>query len=198
MIAKRVFDLLGSFAGLLLLSPVLLLISLIVLVDSPGPIFFRQQRVGRYGKFFRIHKFRTMRVDAEKAGMQITVGDDPRITRSGQWLRRYKLDELPQLIDVLVGDMSFVGPRPEVPRYVDMYPSASRDLVLSVRPGITDPASIQFRAESEQLSKAKDPEREYVENILPVKIELYQQYVRSRTFLGDIFIIFKTFKVIAS
>ena len=198
MIAKRVFDLLGSFAGLLLLSPVLLLITLIVLVDSPGPVFFRQQRVGRYGKLFRIHKFRTMRINAENAGMQITVGDDPRITRSGQWLRRYKLDELPQLIDVLVGDMSFVGPRPEVPRYVDMYPSASRELVLSVRPGITDPASIQFRAESEMLSKAKDPEREYVESILPVKIELYEQYVRTRTFLGDIFIIFQTFKVIAS
>lgn len=198
MIAKRVFDLLGSFAGLLLLSPVLLLISLIVLVDSPGPVFFRQQRVGRYGKLFRIHKFRTMRVNAENAGMQITVGDDPRITGSGQWLRRYKLDELPQLIDVLVGDMSFVGPRPEVPRYVDMYPSASRELVLSVRPGITDPASIQFRAESEMLSKAKDPEREYVESILPVKIELYEQYVRTRTFLGDISIIFQTFKVITS
>lgn len=198
MITKRIFDFLGSFAGLLLLSPVLLLISLVILVDSPGPVFFRQQRVGRYGNLFRIHKFRTMRVDAERAGMQITVGDDPRITRSGRWLRRYKLDELPQLIDVLVGDMSLVGPRPEVPGYVDMYPSASRELVLSVRPGITDPASIQFRAESEILSKAKDPEREYVESILPVKIELYEQYVRTRTFLGDIFIIFKTFKVIAS
>ena len=146
-----------------------LVVAALIRWDSPGPVFFRQERVGRFGRPFRIHKFRTMRVNAEQAG-QLTVGADVRITRIGAFLRAHRLDELPQLIDVFLGDMSLVGPRPEVPRYVAHYPAALRDVVLSVRPGITDPASLRFRNESEQLAAAADPEREYIEVILPAKL----------------------------
>jgi len=189
---KRAFDLLLSAAGLLLISPLLLLLALAIKLDSPGPVFFRQQRVGRHGVLFRIHKFRTMRVDAERLGPQVTVGVDPRITRVGQWLRGRRFDELPQLIDVLLGDMSLVGPRPEVPRYVAHYPSALKAQVLAVRPGITDPAALAFMDEAGLLAAAADPEREYVQTILPGKLALQAKYASSATLGSDLRVIGRT------
>jgi lipopolysaccharide/colanic/teichoic acid biosynthesis glycosyltransferase len=194
--AKRVFDLVVAGLGLLLVSPLFLLIALAVKLDSPGPVFFRQERVGRGGQPFRIHKFRTMRQGA--AGAQITVGADARITRVGAFLRRAKLDELAQLIDVLEGTMSLVGPRPEVPRYVAMYPAALRDKVLSVRPGITDIASIEYRQESELLARAADPEREYVEVVMPAKLKLAAAYVEQASLATDIRLILRTLGVLLS
>ncbi len=191
---KRVFDLVGAGAGLLLLSPLLLLIALAVRLDSPGPVLFRQERVGRGGRTFRIHKFRTMRHGA--AGAAITVGADARITRVGAFLRRHKLDELPQLIDVLQGSMSLVGPRPEVPRYVALYPQAVREKVLSVRPGLTDLASIEYRDESEQLARAADPEHEYVHVVLPRKLALAQAYVEQASLATDLRLIARTLAVL--
>jgi len=161
-------------------------------LDSKGGLFFRQERVGFQGDLFRIHKFRTMVLDAEKKGKQITVGADSRITTVGGFLRKYKLDELPQLIDVLVGDMSLVGPRPEVPKYIDCYSDDEKNEVLSVKPGITDNAAIEFMDESELLASAKDPEATYINKVLPKKIALYRKYVRGRSFFGDVAIIFKT------
>lgn len=192
MILKRWFDLLASGLGLIALAPLLMLIALLIKLDSKGPVFFRQERVGRFAKIFRIHKFRTMITDAERKGLQITVGADARVTRVGGTLRKYKLDELPQLIDVLLGDMSLVGPRPEVPRYVACYPEETKDIVLSVRPGITDWASIEYKDENRILGLAEDPHRAYVEQILPVKLGYYVDYVRRRTFWGDLKIIFAT------
>lgn len=189
---KRAFDLLLSAAGLLLISPLLLLLALAIKLDSPGPVFFRQQRVGRHGVLFRIHKFRTMRVDAERLGPQVTVGVDPRITRVGQWLRGRRFDELPQLIDVLLGDMSLVGPRPEVPRYVAHYPPALKAQVLAVRPGITDPAALAFMDEAGLLAAAADPEREYVQTILPRKLALQAKYASSATLGSDLRVIGRT------
>jgi lipopolysaccharide/colanic/teichoic acid biosynthesis glycosyltransferase len=174
------------------LSPLFALIAGAIKVDSNGPVFFRQERVGRAGKLFRIHKFRTMVADSEQRGLQITVGPDVRITRMGVLLRKYKLDELPQLIDVFWGSMSLVGPRPEVPRYVAYYPQAVREIVLSVRPGITDRASIEYRDENTILGMASDPQRAYVEQILPVKLEYYVEYVRNRSFFGDMKLILAT------
>lgn len=194
--AKRLFDLFASLTGLVFLGPFLLLMALAIKLDSTGPIFFRQERVGRYGKVFRIHKFRTMVIDAESKGLQITVGIDSRITRIGSFLRKYKLDELPQLIDVLLGKMSMVGPRPEVPRYVNYYSNEVRNVVLSLRPGITDRASIEFKTESEILGRADDPHRAYVEEVLPIKLRYYVEYVKQRSFVGDIRIILDTFKAI--
>ncbi|SEK57591.1 Sugar transferase involved in LPS biosynthesis (colanic, teichoic acid) [Roseateles sp. YR242] len=194
--AKRLFDLICAGIGLLLLSPVLLLVAAWIKLDSAGPVMFRQERVGRYGHPFRIHKFRTMRVDAPTLGPQITIGADPRITRSGHFLRASKLDELPQLWDVFRGAMSLVGPRPEVPRYVAMYPAELREIVLSVRPGITDPASLSFRHESDVLAKAADPEREYVEVVMPAKLRMAADYVRSASLLGDVRLIFATLGVL--
>jgi len=190
--AKRLFDIVCAGLGLLLLSPLLLAVAVWIKLDSRGPVMFRQERVGRFGAPFRIHKFRTMRVDAPRLGPQITVGDDARITRSGRWLRATKVDELPQLWDVLRGAMSLVGPRPEVPRYVALYPVELRELVLSVRPGITDPASLSFRNESELLAKAEDPEREYVEVVMPMKLRLAADYVRNASLGGDIRLILAT------
>jgi lipopolysaccharide/colanic/teichoic acid biosynthesis glycosyltransferase len=191
---KRVFDLVGAGAGLLLLSPLMLLIAAVVRLDSPGPMLFRQERVGCGGRLFRIHKFRTMRDGA--GGGQITVGADPRITRVGAFLRRTKLDELPQLIDVLQGSMSLVGPRPEVPRYVALYPDAVRQKVLSVRPGLTDLASIEYRDESEQLARAVDPEHEYVHVVLPRKLALAQAYVDQASLATDLRLILRTLRVV--
>lgn len=188
--AKRLFDVLLSALGLVLLAPLLLLAAAWIKLDSGGPVLFRQQRVGRHGRPFMIHKFRTMRADG--VGPQITVGNDPRITRSGRWLRASKFDELPQLWDVLRGAMSFVGPRPEVPRYVALYPSEVRELVLSVRPGITDPASLQFRHESELLAAAADPEREYVDVVMPAKLALARRYVEQASLWGDLRLIVST------
>lgn len=189
---KRLFDMLASGIGLLVLSPLLLVIALAVKLESPGPVFFRQERVGRFGKTFYIHKFRTMVIDAERLGLQITVGADARVTRVGALLRKSKLDELAQLFDVFIGDMSLVGPRPEVPRYVEHYPAAARELVQSVKPGITDWASIKFKDENEILGRSKDPHLAYINEVLPIKIGFYTEYVRSRSFFGDLRIIFAT------
>lgn len=196
MKAKRAFDLVLSGVGLLFLLPVFVLIAFAIRVDSAGPVFFRQERVGLRGKIFRIHKFRTMEMQAEQRGPQITIGQDRRITRVGAILRKYKLDELPQLIDVFIGDMSLVGPRPEVPKYVAGYPNEIRRLVLSVRPGITDRASIEFRDENEILGKADDPERAYVEEVLPIKMRYYADYVQSRSLWGDFMLIIATVRAI--
>ena len=192
---KRVFDILFSAGTLIVLSPLLLAVALWIKVDSPGPVFFRQVRVGRGGRPFKILKFRSMRVDAAAQGPQLTVGHDARITRAGAWIRKYKIDEFPQFLNVLVGDMSLVGPRPEVPRYVDLYPPDVRDLVLSVRPGITDLASIEYRDESAVLGRSPDPERAYVEQVLPAKLALCQRYVRERSFAGDLAIIGRSMRV---
>ena len=189
---KRVFDVCVALLGLCLLALPMLGIALAVRLDSPGPVFFRQQRVGRHGCCFRIHKFRTMVVDAESRGPQVTASSDRRITRIGNFLRRWKLDELPQLIDVLVGDMSLVGPRPEVPRYVALYPADVRELVLALRPGITDRAAIEFRDEGRLLAEATDPERCYVDEILPRKLAYYVAYARNRSLAGDVGILFDT------
>ena len=190
--AKRLFDIAFALLALLLLGPLLLVVALWVRLDSPGPVFFRQQRVGRGGQLFDIVKFRTMRTGAEAMGPQITVGQDTRITRAGAWLRRSKVDELPQFINVLRGDMSVVGPRPEVPRYVALFPADVRQAVLSVRPGITDLASIEFRDESALLAQSQDPERTYVEQILPAKLRHAQEYVRTRSLWLDLRIIART------
>ena len=195
--AKRLFDLVIASLGLLLLGPALVAIAAWIKLDSPGPVFFRQQRVGRDGKLFRIHKFRTMRV--APAGVehpQITIGADPRITRAGATLRRTKLDELPQLIDVVRGDMSLVGPRPEVPRYVALYPEALRAKVLSVRPGITDLASIEYRDESELLARAADPEREYVEVVMPAKLRAAARYVDEMSLATDVRVLGSTLRAL--
>lgn len=189
---KRFFDFLFSSLGLIVLSPLLVLLAFLIFCDSPGPVLFRQQRVGLRGRLFSIHKFRTMTADAERHGLQITVGHDPRVTRIGHFLRRYKLDELPQLFDVWRGRMSLVGPRPEVPRYVAFYPADVRELVLSVRPGITDRASIEYKDENMILDTADDPHQAYLDEILPVKLSYYVEYVRSRTLHGDLWLIFRT------
>jgi lipopolysaccharide/colanic/teichoic acid biosynthesis glycosyltransferase len=184
--SKRLLDLLSATLGLALLWPLFLLIALAIKLDSPGPVFFRQQRIGRYGVPFRLFKFRTMSVAAEVCGPQITVGEDVRITRVGRFLRHYKLDELPQLIDVVRGTMSLVGPRPEVPRYVSKYPPQRREQLLSVRPGITDFASLRYRNESELLAQAADPEREYVEVILPEKLRVAGNYIEHASMRSDL------------
>jgi lipopolysaccharide/colanic/teichoic acid biosynthesis glycosyltransferase len=193
--AKRLFDLVGATLALLLLAPLLALLALAVKLDSPGPALFRQERVGRHGKPFRIHKLRTMVHGA--GGAPITVGDDARITRAGRWLRRSRLDELPQLIDVLKGDMSLVGPRPEVPRYVALYPPALRERALAVRPGLTDPASLAFIDESERLARAADPEREYVEVILPAKLQAAADYAEQATVWTDLKVLVRTLQALA-
>lgn len=196
MIAKRAFDVVCSAVGLIVLAPLLAVVAVLIVADSPGPVFFRQKRVGRHGELFRIHKFRTMHHEPLQKGLSITVGADPRVTRVGAVLRRYKLDELPQLIDVLRGSMSLVGPRPEVPEYVAHYSDQDRKIVLSVRPGITDHASLEFSDESLLLAGAADPQRLYIEMILPKKLRLYRAYVQMRTMTGDIGIILKTLRKI--
>lgn len=191
MLSKRLFDFIFALIGLVLLFPLFVLIACWIKFDSPGSVFFRQERVGLQGKIFRIFKFRTMVNNAETKG-QITIGHDSRITHAGFVLRRYKIDELPQLMNVLIGDMSFVGPRPEVPKYVDCYPGTVRDIVLSVKPGITDWASIRYRDENSVLGKAIDPERTYVEEILPIKLDYYVNYVKKRNFFMDLNILLST------
>lgn len=183
---KRVLDLAVASLGLLLLAPLLLLIAAAIKLDSPGPVFYRQERVGRHGKPFRIFKFRTMAVTSAPDGAQITAAGDSRITRVGALLRRSKLDELAQLVDVLRGTMSLVGPRPEVPRYVAHYPPEWRERLLSVRPGITDDASVRYRDESDLLARAVDPEREYLEVILPMKLRYALRYVDRPTIANDL------------
>ena len=194
---KRLFDIVASGCGLIVLSPVFLVLAIWIKLDSKGPVFYRQVRVGRGNKDFRIFKFRSMRVGSDKGSLVTIGGHDPRITRSGYFIRKFKLDEFPQLINVFIGDMSLVGPRPEVRHYVD-YWTPEQMHVLNVRPGITDPASIKFRNENELMEQAKDPEKYYIEVIMQEKIKLYLEYVQHHSFLGDIGLIFKTFWVIVS
>lgn len=189
---KRAFDLLCAVEGLLLCLPLFAIIALAIKLDSSGPVFFRQQRVGRHGRLFAIHKFRSMHPRSHESGSEITVNNDSRITRVGRWLRQWKLDELPQLLDVLYGDMSLVGPRPEVPKYVAVYPDDVRDVVLSVRPGITDLASIRFRDENAMLDSSNDPDTIYREQILPEKLKLQMEYVTEQSFATDMKILLQT------
>ncbi len=191
---KRAFDMLGACMALVLLAPLMLLLAAWIKLDSPGPVFFRQERVGRFGRPFRIFKFRTMQQGA--AGLSLTVGADPRITRAGAFLRRTRLDELPQLFDVIRGTMSLVGPRPEVPRYVAMYPPQWRERLLSVRPGVTDFASVSYRDENELLAAASDPEREYVEVVLPSKLRYSLHYVENPSLANDLRVLGLTLKTV--
>lgn len=193
---KRSFDIFASFLGLIFLLPVFVCVAVWIKLDSSGPIFFRQVRVGRFGAPFRIHKFRTMAVNAETVG-RLTVGADSRITGSGRFLRKTKLDELPQLIDVFLGSMSLVGPRPEVPEFMNLYPAEQREKILSVRPGITDRASIEMVDENDILGGYEDARQAYIDVIMPIKAKFYCEYVDTRNFIEDIKIIFLTFWRIA-
>lgn len=194
---KRLFDIVASGFGLIVLSPLFLVLAIWIKCDSKGPVFYRQVRVGYKNKDFRIFKFRSMRVGADKGSLVTIGGHDPRVTRSGYFIRKFKFDELPQLINVFIGDMSLVGPRPEVRHYVD-YWTPEQMHVLDVRPGITDPASIKFRNENELMEKAEDPEKYYIEVIMQEKINLYLEYVEKHSFWYDFGLILKTFKVIVS
>ena len=215
--AKRLFDVAGSAAGLVLASPVMAIVALAVRWDSPGPVVFTQTRVGRGGRPFTVYKFRTMTVASHAgaastagaadtagtgdtagsaAGMAISPTGDARVTRTGRVLRASKLDELPQLLNVLRGDMSLVGPRPEVPGYVECWDPARRDVILSVRPGITDPASVEYRHEANELAAVEDPGRHYVEVILPRKEALYVDYVRTRSLRSDVLVLLRTLRAV--
>lgn len=191
ILIKRLFDFLVSFIGIIILSPILIIIAISIKIDSRGKVLFLQKRVGQHGKIFNIYKFRTMVTDAEKLGKQITVGKDKRITRVGSFLRKYKLDELPQLFNVLKGEMSFVGPRPEVPNYVRLYNEMEKK-VLSVKPGITDFASIKYRNENEILGKVSNPEEYYINVIMKNKLELNLRYIDKNNIFLDIKIILET------
>lgn len=192
MSSKRIFDIAASLAGLAALLPLLAIIALAIRLESAGPAFFLQERVGRHGRRFRVVKLRTMRLPQPGEIRQITVGADPRITRLGHFLRKTKLDELPQLLNVLKGDMSLVGPRPEVPAYIERYTPAQQTVILSVRPGITDFAAIEFCDEAEVLARAADPEAAYVEEVMPKKFELYARYVEEQSLLLDLNLILRT------
>ena len=188
---KRLFDITASFFGIIILSPLLIFIGLWVGLSSKGGVFYKQIRVGKNNKDFKLYKFRSMRVNSDKQGL-LTVGSkDSRITKAGYFIRKYKIDELPQLFNVLKGDMSFVGPRPEVRRYVDLY-SKEQMKVLSVRPGITDPASIKYRNENDILSSTSNPEEYYIQHIMPDKLKINIDYINTQTFIKDIKIIFQT------
>jgi len=192
---KRFFDIIASGLGLICLSPLFAVLAIWIKCDSKGPVFYRQVRVGRNNKDFRLFKFRSMRPDSDKLGLITVGGHDPRVTRSGYYIRKYKLDEFPQLINVFIGDMSLVGPRPEVRKYVDMYtPEQMR--VLDVRPGITSLASIKYRNENEILAAAKDPDKAYIEQVMPDKLAIDLEYVDRANFWNDIKLIFSTFKEI--
>lgn len=188
---KRTFDLLVSFFSIILLSPFFIIVSLLIKMDSNGPVIFKQVRVGKNEKPFEIYKFRTMVVDAEKLGKQITVGNDNRITKIGGFLRKFKLDELPQLFNVFKGDMSFVGPRPEVPKYTNLYTEEQKK-VFKVRPGITDYASIKYRNENEILGKSKNPEKTYIEKVMKDKLTINLTYLQKRSVIEDFKIILLT------
>ena len=192
---KRLFDIVASGLGLICLSPLFVVLAVWIKCDSRGPVFYRQVRVGKGNRDFRLFKFRSMRPDSDRLGLITVGGHDPRVTRSGYYIRRYKLDEFPQLINVFKGDMSLVGPRPEVRKYVDMYtPEQMR--VLSVRPGITSLASIRYRNENEILAKADDPDRCYIEKVMPDKLAIDLEYVDRATLWNDIRLIFSTFREI--
>ncbi|WP_240042230.1 sugar transferase [Photorhabdus khanii] len=190
-IIKTIFDFTASSIGLIILSPILIVIAIWIKIDSEGPIFFRQKRVGQYNKDFYIHKFRSMTTGSEQKG-QLTVGHDRRITNSGKFIRKYKLDELAQLIDVIQGKMSLVGPRPEVPQFMDKYPDDVRNKILSVKPGITDLASIEMIDENQILDKYADPHQAYIDIVMPIKAKYYLEYVDDKSFFHDLKIIFKT------
>jgi lipopolysaccharide/colanic/teichoic acid biosynthesis glycosyltransferase len=192
---KRVFDVVLSLISLMLLLPVLITVSILIVVTSKGTVFYRQKRVGKNNNDFKIFKFRTMHVNADKKGLLTVGGRDPRITNIGYYLRKYKLDELPQLINVFIGNMSLVGPRPEVRKYVNLY-SEKHLKVLNVKPGITDLASIKFRNENEVLAQQENPNQYYIDVIMPTKLEINLEYIKERNFLKDIGVILKTFKVI--
>jgi lipopolysaccharide/colanic/teichoic acid biosynthesis glycosyltransferase len=192
---KRAFDLLGSLAGLLIISPLLLVVSCLILVTMGWPVFYRQVRIGKDGEHFKIIKFRSMIKNADRQGPAFTAGGDPRITPVGRLLRKYKIDELPQLINVVLGDMSLVGPRPEVPEYVDRYTDEQRR-VLSVRPGLTDTASIVYRDEESVLSRYDDAQKAYVDKIMPAKLKLNLAYIERAGFFSDLSLIFKTLEKI--
>lgn len=192
---KRLFDIIASALGLIVLSPLFLVLAVWIKVDSKGPVFYRQTRVGWHNKDFRIFKFRSMRVGSDRGSLVTIGGRDPRITKSGYYIRKYKLDEFPQLINVLIGDMSLVGPRPEVRHYVD-YWTPKQMRVLDVRPGITDPASIKFRNENELMAQADDPEQYYINVIMQEKLRLYLEYVDNQSFLYDLRLIFATLRVV--
>lgn len=194
MFFKRLFDFFAALVALLVLWPLILALGMIVKLDSPGPMFFRQKRVGRRGKIFRIHKLRTMRTD--QSGTSMTARGDTRITRVGKFLRHYKLDELPQFMDVLKGDMSLVGPRPQPAPHVDHYPPDIREKVLSVRPGLTDLATLEFVDEERILAQADDVHEAYVRDILPIKLRYSVQYVETRTFWLDIQILWRTARIL--
>lgn len=194
---KRAFDVFASGLGLIFLSPLFLILAIWIKTDSPGPVFYRQIRVGRYNKDFRLFKFRSMRVGSDKKGLITVGGHDPRVTRSGYYIRKYKLDELPQLINVFIGDMSLVGPRPEVRKYVDLY-TPEQMHVLDVRPGITDLASIRYRNENELLEKSDDPEKFYREVVMQDKLRINLEYVANHSFWYDIKLIFRTFWTIVT
>ena len=194
---KRSFDIFFSVIGLILLSPVFLIMAIWIKCDSYGPVFYKQTRVGKNGKFFLLYKFRSMRVGSDKEGL-LTVGEkDPRITRSGKFIRKFKLDEFPQLINVLRGEMSIVGPRPEVPKYVALYNEEQRE-ALNIRPGISDWSSIRFSNENELLAQAENSEDFYISEVMPEKLKMNLEYVRSNNFWIDLKIIFMTMKKIAS
>ncbi|MBS9436678.1 sugar transferase [Photorhabdus noenieputensis] len=193
---KRLFDFTSSFIGLILLFPILITIAIWIKMDSKGPIFFRQKRVGQYNQDFYIHKFRSMTTGSEQKG-QLTIGNDLRITNSGKFIRKYKIDELAQLIDVVRGKMSLVGPRPEVPQFMDKYPDDVRNKILSVKPGITDLASIEMIDENQILSQYQDPHQAYIDIIMPIKAKYYLEYIDKKSFFYDLKIIFKTiYKVV--
>ncbi len=196
--AKRLFDFLFSAWALLLLAPVLLVVALAIRLDSPGPVIFSQTRVGRGGKEFRIHKFRSMTHPAPAGDPLVTSDRDTRITRIGRYLRATKIDELPQLLNVVLGEMSLVGPRPEVPKYVAQYPPQLREKILSVRPGITDETAIIWRKESEILAARADPERAYIEEILPQKLASYARYVDHHSLASDVAILWRTLRALFS
>jgi lipopolysaccharide/colanic/teichoic acid biosynthesis glycosyltransferase len=191
-VLKRSFDLFFSVLGLIILAPVLFIIAIWIICDSKGPVLFKQKRVGQYGKEIAVYKFRSMVTDAESKGLKITVGRDPRITDSGHFIRKYKIDELAQLINVINGTMSLVGPRPEVQEYIDVYPQYIKEQVLSVKPGITDFASIEFKDENSLLEGATDPHQTYINEILPIKQKYYLQYVDQQSIWLDIKLIFQT------
>lgn len=195
MMSKRIFDFIFSFISLLFFSPILLLISIIIKISSTGSVFYRQTRVGRNNVDFKIFKFRTMHVNADKKGLLTIGGKDPRVTTIGFYLRKYKLDELPQLINVIKGEMSFVGPRPEVRQYVNLYSDSHKE-VLNVKPGITDLASIEFRNENEILLEQKDPYQYYIDYIMPKKLEINLKYIAQSSLIKDLVIIIRTLGII--
>lgn len=187
---KRIFDLLSALIVIIVFSPLLILLSVWIAFDSKGGVFYKQERVGKNGKLFNLLKFRSMRPNADRAG-QLTVGDDNRVTKVGRFIRKYKLDELPQLFNIVKGEMSVVGPRPEVPKYVDMYSEEQKKVLLAL-PGLTDFASIEYLDEQKILGAADNPQKIYIEEVMPAKLELNLKYIKERNFWLDIGLIFKT------